>query len=314
MEFTYTPGGDFPTGGGEQGPMFTPDSPPHGFDECTPKGEDGPDFDPGPAIMTAASDAFNAVIEGGGSYGDAMQAFGGAAAEAAGEMGITPQEFEEGMNAFKDGFNDAQTEGGDCGTCINAGFDAANEATSDEHDYHPPEDYPINEPGDFPAAGEGHIPAQPPVDMPEEMTHNWEEGAPADDHPCCNHEPGEPYGPGPEMPPPLAEGEAGGYTGGDDGGMIPEMDMPAEGEGGPQDGGDFTMAPPDPDGQMQPQPPSAAEEAMASQEAADVAAKVAEATAAGDNGVVQGDGMDGMHDHGPDDKGPDTSGGGDGMG
>ena len=32
------------------------------------------------------------------------------------------------------------------------------------------------------------------------------------------------------------------------------------------------------------------------------------------NGVVQGDGMDGMHDHGPDDKGPDTSGGGDGMG
>jgi len=179
MEYNYEPGGELPTGGGAQGPIFTNDSPPHGMDDCTPRGEDGPDFDPGPAIMGAGTEAYNAVIEGGGSHGDAMQAMGGACAEAAGELGIPAEDFNEAFSAFEEGFNTAQSEGGDAGTCINAGFDSANDATSDATDMHPPADYEVTEPTDFPAPGEGHIGHQEPVDMPEEMQHDWAEGPPA---------------------------------------------------------------------------------------------------------------------------------------
>ena len=298
MEYNYTPGGEFPTGGGTQGPVFTNDSPPHGHDDCTPRGEEGPDFDPGPAIMGAGTEAYNAVIEGGGSHGDAMQAMGGACAQAAGELGIPAEDFNEAFTAFEEGFNTAQSEGGDAGTCINAGFDSANDATSDEMDMHPPADYEVTEPADFPAPGEGHIGHQEPVDLPEGMQHDWAEGKPGDEHPCNCHEEGMVHGPGPEMAPPLdADGNpivADAYTGGGEEGMIPDMDMPMEGEG-PHDMGEMPMAPPDPDGLgiNDPAPMTPAQEAMEAAEAAEVAAQVAESTAAGDNGAVADDLPDG---------------------
>jgi hypothetical protein len=231
MEMNYNPGDPLPTGGGEQGPLYTSETPPPNYEPDNPEG-----FDPGPAIMQAGTDAYNAVIDGGGSHSDGMQAMGGACAQAAGELGIPPAEFNEAYEAFEDGYNTAQSEGGDAGTCINAGYDSANEATSEGTDYHPPSEMTISDPADYPEPGEGHVGHQNPVDMPEEMTHDWVEGAPADEHPCNCHVEGEEYGPGPELAPVLnADGEpmgaeSDGAESGDMFGSAPEA--PTGDEGG----------------------------------------------------------------------------------
>jgi hypothetical protein len=196
MDMNYTQGGDLPTGGGDQGPIYDGANPPHGADESTPRGEDGPDFDPGPALMVAGTDAYNAVIEGGGSHMDGMQAMGGAIMEAGAEMGIPAEDMSDGMASFTEGYNTAQTEGGDAGTCINAGFDAADGGS--DMDMHPPADYPIVEPPEFPAAGEGLIGEAGVVDLPAELTHDYTEGPMADDHPANEHQQGDSYGPGSE--------------------------------------------------------------------------------------------------------------------
>jgi hypothetical protein len=264
MDLTYTPGGDLPTGGGDQGPIYDGANPPHGADESTPRGEDGPDFDPGPALMVAGSDAYNAVIEGGGSHMDGMQAMGGAIMEAGAEMGIPAADMTEGMSSFTEGYNTAQTEGGDAGTCINAGFDAA-DSGSEIGDMHPPADYPIVEPPEFPSPGEGLIGEAGAVDLPAEMTHDYAEGPMADDHPANEYEAGGTYGPGSEgcahvdeegnpMPDPAAGGAEGG---GDDmfGAPLTAATAEAGNEGGNDEpnmtgepayeGGPPTVAPPE---------------------------------------------------------------------
>jgi hypothetical protein len=282
MEFNYTSGGDLPTGGGEQGPIFNNDSPPHGHDECTPNGEPGPDFDPGPALMVAGSDAYNAVIEGGGDHGEAMQAMGGAIMEAGAEMGIPAEDMSEGMASFTEGYNTAQSEGGDAGTCINAGFDSADDG-SDVGDMHPPADYPIVEPPDFPAPGEGNISQSEPVDLPDDMQHDWSEGKPGEDHACNTHEEGDAYGPGPEIAP-LVDADGNPISDGGDGDMFGSApvvaDAAVDGDHVPVIGDpDFVEAEPVPT-------PIAGDDAMAAAEAAEVAAAVAASTEAGNNGVV----------------------------
>jgi hypothetical protein len=310
MDLTYTPGGDLPTGGGDQGPIYDGANPPHGMDESTPRGEDGPDFDPGPALMVAGSDAYNAVVEGGGSHMEAMQAMGGAIMEAGAEMGIPAEDMSEGMAAFTEGYNTAQTEGGDAGTCINAGFDSADGASDNE--MRPPEDYPITEPSDFPAPGEGLIGEAGAVDLPSEMTHDYAEGPMPDDHPANEHEAGDTYGPGSDgcahvdeegnpMPAPSIDGDMFGSA--------PEVaDDAVEGDHVPVIGDPGFV-----EAEAVPMP-NAGDDAMASAEAAEVAAAVAAATEAGDNGVVN-DGVvvDGVATaSGNTDEG--VSGGGDGSG
>jgi len=267
--------GNHTPAGGENGPIFTGENPPGGFEPNAPES-----FDPGPAIMQAGADAYNEVIEGGGDHASGMQALGGACSEAAGELGIPPQEFNQAMEGFTDGFNTAQMEGGDAPTCINAGFDAADQAVTDgggeggEHDYHPPTDVVISPPADFPDPGEGPINPQPPVDMPEGMTHNWEEGAPAEDHPMNTHEEGEPYGPGPELAPPAEAGDMFGDAAPIATDATAEVDM---GVAIPVLGDSDFVAPPAGEG---------LDEAAGIMDAAATAAAVADATAAGDNGVV----------------------------
>ena len=174
-------------------PMYTNDTPPDNYDAGSPE-----DFDPGPAIMTAASDAYNSVIENGGSVSDAAEAAGGAAATAAGELGVTPAEFNEGMSSFTEAFNTAQTEGGDGPTCMQAGMQAANAATDPDHSYDTPPTSDFAAGGEMPPPGEGLIQIQSPVPMPEEMTHNWEEGPMPADHPAETHDGEGQYGPVPE--------------------------------------------------------------------------------------------------------------------
>ena len=237
-ELNQTDYGDHEPAGGQNGPIFTADDPPHGHDVDAPQ-----EFDVGPAIMNAGATAYNEVIESGGTHEGAMEAMGGACSEAAAELGVPVEEFNQAMEGFTEGFNTAQMEGGDAQTCINSGFDSADQAVTDGggdgagHDYHPPADVAITNPPEFPDPGEGMINPAPPVDLPEDMSHNWEEGTPPPEHPCNCHEEGDAYGPGPELGVMTAEvdGMGSGYTGEGDGGgdAIPTIGMPGFEEGGP---------------------------------------------------------------------------------
>jgi hypothetical protein len=207
-ELNQTDYGDHEPAGGQNGPIFTADDPPHGHDMDAPQ-----EFDVGPAIMNAGATAYNEVIESGGTHEGAMEAMGGACSEAAAELGVPVVEFNQAMEGFTEGFNTAQMEGGDASTCINAGFDSADQAVTDGggdgagHDYHPPTDVAITNPTEFPDPGEGTINPVPPVELPEDMSHNWEEGPPPPEHACNNHVDGEDYGPGPELGVMTGEGQ-----------------------------------------------------------------------------------------------------------
>lgn len=184
-----------PTYGGETGPMFSEDAPPPSYDSASPE-----TFDPGEAIGQVVHDAYTDVIANGGSHADGLAAGIAAGGEAAAELGVSAEDFNEGVTDFTEAHNEALDGGASPADAMQAGMTAVDDGGADMNigdaaggpDHVAPE-FPA--PPEFPA-GEGYA---HPVDMPElpaDMTHDWEAGPPPPDHACNNHEPGEAYGDG----------------------------------------------------------------------------------------------------------------------
>jgi len=82
-------------------------------------------------IGAAASQAYGEAIEGGASPQEAFVAAGAAAREVATEMGVSPADFQQGMDAATEAFGGAIANGETPGDAFGSAMTAANDATDD---------------------------------------------------------------------------------------------------------------------------------------------------------------------------------------